>query len=98
MSEVRIIGTIGSRGLKSTDKPLAPKSAFESQIGGNHYKEMAIQPLEYIVKNNLNFVEGNVIKYVTRYKVKGGLEDLRKAKHYLDLLIELEEQKNKDGT
>ena len=66
-------------------------SAFDSQVGGSHYKVMAIQPTEYIVKNGLNFVEGNIIKYVTRYKIKGGLEDLKKAQHYLSILIELEE-------
>lgn len=66
-------------------------SALDTQVGGNHYKTMAIQPTEYIVKNGLNFVEGNIIKYVTRYKIKGGLEDLKKAQHYLSILIELEE-------
>lgn len=65
---------------------------LETQVGGNHYKEMAIQPLEFIVANGLDFCQGNVVKYVTRYKTKGGLEDLKKAKHYLDLLIELEEK------
>ena len=64
-------------------------SAFDTQVGGSHYKNMAIQPLEYIVKNNLNFVEGNVIKYVTRHRFKNGLEDLKKARHYIDMLIEM---------
>lgn len=64
--------------------------AFSTQVGGAHYKDMAIQPTEYIVKNGLNFVEGNVIKYVTRYKKKGGIQDLEKARHYLDILIQLE--------
>ena len=68
-----------------------PTSVFDTQIGGSHYKNMAIQPTEYIVKNGLNFVEGNIVKYVTRYKFKGGLEDLKKAQHYLAILIELEE-------
>lgn len=68
-------------------------SAFDKQIGGSHYKVSKIQPLEYIVSNNLNFVEGNVIKYVTRYKSKGGVEDLKKALHYLEMLIELTEKK-----
>lgn len=57
------------------------------QIGGNHYAKYPIQPTEYIVKNGLGFCEGNVIKYTTRWKDKGGVEDLRKAKHYLDILI-----------
>lgn len=70
-------------------------SHFDSQVGGSHYKDLAIQPLEFIVKNNLDFLQGNVVKYVVRYKVKGGLEDLKKARHYLDLMIELME-KNED--
>lgn len=60
---------------------------YNTQVGGNHYSKYAIQPTEYIIKNNLNFCEGNVVKYVTRYKDKGGVEDLKKARHYLDILI-----------
>lgn len=67
-------------------------SHFDSQVGGSHYKELAIQPLEFIVKNELDFLQGNVVKYVVRYKVKGGLEDLKKARHYLDMMIELMEK------
>lgn len=76
--------------------PEWPKaSAFNDQIGGNHYKDMVVQPLEFIVKNEIPFLEGNVIKYVVRWTRKNGIEDLKKARHYLDLLIEMEEQKNK---
>lgn len=57
------------------------------QHGGSHYK-LPIQPIEYIMKNNLSYAQGNVIKYVTRYRDKNGLEDLKKAKHYIDFLIE----------
>ena len=64
----------------------------ETQIGGSHYSDMAIQPIEFIHKNGLSFIQGNVIKYVCRYKSKGGIEDLNKAKHYIDLLIEFEEE------
>lgn len=63
-------------------------SALDRQFGGSHYKEMAIQPVEFILANKLDFCEGNVVKYVSRWKVKNGIEDLRKARHYLDLLIE----------
>ena len=63
-------------------------SALNHQEGGSHYKKLAIQPFEYIVKNGIGFAEGNVIKYVTRWKDKGGIEDLKKARHFLDLLIE----------
>jgi hypothetical protein len=64
--------------------------ALRRQEGGAHYKDLPIQPVEYIHANKVGYFEGNVIKYVTRWRVKGGLEDLRKARHYLDLLIELE--------
>lgn len=60
------------------------------QIGGHHYKKLSIQPVEYIHANSISYFEGNVIKYVTRWRDKGGLEDLEKARHYLDLLIEFE--------
>ena len=59
------------------------------QIGGNHYKDTAIQPWDFIISNGLGYLEGNIVKYVSRYPKKGGLEDLRKAKHYLDKLIEV---------
>lgn len=64
------------------------------QVDGNHYKGFGIEPMEYIIANDLNFLQGNVIKYMARYKLKGGLTDLRKAEHYLAIIIELEEQKN----
>lgn len=57
------------------------------EVGGDHYKSFPIQPLEYIVKNDLGFIEGCVIKYVTRWRKKNGVEDLRKAKSLLEYLI-----------
>lgn len=65
-------------------------SALDTQEGGSHYKDKTIQPVEYIHANGLGFCEGNVVKYVTRWRDKNGLADLKKAKHYIDLLIELE--------
>jgi hypothetical protein len=65
-------------------------SALDKQVSGNHYKDKAIQPVVYIHANNLGFCAGNVVKYVTRYKDKGGIADLEKAKHYIELLIQLE--------
>ncbi|QII87523.1 DUF3310 domain-containing protein [Bordetella hinzii] len=65
-------------------------SALDKQEGGDHYKKLAIQPIEFIFKNKIGYAEGNVIKYVTRWRDKNGVEDLRKARHYLDLLIEAE--------
>lgn len=64
--------------------------ASDLQEGGNHYKQFVIQPVEFIHKNNIPFIEGNVIKYILRHRDKNGLEDLKKAKHYIDLLIEHE--------
>lgn len=60
------------------------------QIGGNHYKNMAIQPAEYCYRNEIPCMEAGIIKYITRHKFKGGLEDLEKAKHMIDMLIEFE--------
>lgn len=65
-------------------------SATQTQVGGSHYRDMAIQPIEFTLKNGLGFCEGNVIKYVSRHKSKGGRKDLEKAIHYLQLLIEEE--------
>jgi hypothetical protein len=63
---------------------------LKKQIGGEHYTVRAIQPIEYINANRMGFCEGNVIKYVTRYKEKDGKKDLEKAIHYLQLLIQME--------
>lgn len=65
-------------------------SSLDVQVGGGHYKDLKIQPIEYTLANKLGFCEGNIIKYVTRHKSKNGIEDLKKAKHYIDLLLELE--------
>lgn len=67
-------------------------NAKGQQIGGTHYKNMEIQPVEYIHRNNLGFCEGCVIKYVSRWKRKGGIQDLLKAKHFIELLIEMEKE------
>ena len=63
------------------------------QVGGSHYKKYSIQPWDIIDCYNLNFYEGNVLKYLLRYRDKNGVEDLKKAKHYLEKLIELEGDK-----
>ena len=65
-------------------------SANDKQVGGTHYLR-AIQPWDFIAANGIGFFEGNVIKYVTRWRDKAGVDDLKKARHYLDKLIELEE-------
>lgn len=63
--------------------------ANQEQVGGTHYKLQAIQPWDYILANGLGFLEGNIVKYVSRWQRKGGVEDLKKARHYLDKLIEV---------
>ena len=69
---------------------------YKKQVGGNHYKSMAIQPSEFINKNNLPFAEGNAIKYLCRHKQKNQKEDLLKAKHYIDMAIERDYPEKKD--
>jgi hypothetical protein len=64
-------------------------TANDVQVGGSHYKGKSIQPWDYIAANNLGYFEGNIVKYVSRWKDKGGVDDLKKARHYLDKLIEL---------
>ena len=61
---------------------------YDTQVGGNHYQTMKIQPAEFINKNEMKFAEGNAIKYICRHVNKGGLQDLEKAKHYIDMIIE----------
>lgn len=70
-----------------------PASALDAQVSGDHYKKLRIQPIEYIHANSIPFPEGSVIKYVTRWRDKGGIKDLEKAKHFIELLIELESRK-----
>ena len=63
-------------------------SSYDTQVGGDHYKDMTIQPSEFINKNKMQFAEGNAIKYICRHQKKGGKQDLEKAKHYIDMIIE----------
>lgn len=75
---------------RALDHSEPPKKATAVQVGGGHYKSMVIQPVEFCQKNRLPYCEANAIKYLCRHRDKNGLEDLKKAKHYIDLLIELE--------
>ena len=63
--------------------------ADDTQVGGSHYKDKSIQPWDYIIANDLGYLEGNVVKYISRWKNKNGVEDLKKAQHYLSKLIEV---------
>jgi hypothetical protein len=65
-------------------------TALDKQVGGNHYKDLSIQPIEYIHANAMGYMEGNVVKYISRWRKKNGMADLEKAKHYIELLIDLE--------
>ena len=67
-------------------------TALDQQIAGTHYSKLKIQPVQYIHANGLGFCEGSIVKYITRWRDKGGIEDLRKARHFIDLLIELENE------
>lgn len=73
-------------------------SARDRQVGGDHYAKLAIQPMRYSMENGLNALQHTIIKYVTRYKDKGGIEDLHKAAHSVELLIqhELDEARKRD--
>lgn len=65
-------------------------SALDTQVDGDHYKKLAIQPMEYSMNNKLDACQHTIIKYVTRFRDKGGIKDLEKARHVLDMLIEFE--------
>ena len=80
-------------GLPITMEETEAFNALEKQVAGNHYKDLPIQPVEYIHANNLGYCEANVVKYVSRWRKKNGIADLEKAKHYIELLIELETRK-----
>ena len=94
-NEAELIATFNAKlakqlnGISAEDLP-KKESALAVQVSGSHYKEAKIQPIEFIHANNIPFCEANVIKYVFRWKGKNGIKDLEKAKHYIDLLIELE--------
>jgi len=76
--------------MSDSHKRFKQLMALDVQLGGSHYKSQAIQPIQYIHANKLPYIEGNVVKYITRWRDKNGLEDLLKIKHYVDLLIDLE--------
>lgn len=80
----------GKNQLASSSNPLS------EQIGGSHYKTMKIQPIEFIMANDLDFCQGNIVKYTCRYKQKGGVEDLNKVIHYARLLIDNIEKGTKE--
>jgi hypothetical protein len=66
---------------------------LDKQEGGGHYKSLSIQPIEYIQANKLGYIEGNIVKYITRHRDKNGIEDIKKIIHYCELLIDMEYSK-----
>ena len=66
---------------------LVEPSATLKQVGGDHYRTLAIQPVDYITQNKLDWCEGNIVKYITRWKQKGGVDDIKKVIHYAELLL-----------
>lgn len=69
---------------------------LDVQVGGQHYKGMKIQPIEFVAANNLSYMDGCVVKYISRHRNKNGREDIEKIKHYCDLILELEYDETKD--
>ena len=84
------LGELRQTAVPCTVEEAVAARALDYQVGGCHYKEMTIQPVEFIHANGLPYIEGAVIKYMCRWRERGGLEDLRKARHFIDLLIEFE--------
>ena len=76
------------KGIVNSKVKLGDLKTLLKQVGGNHYKKMAIQPAEFINKNKLLFAEGNAIKYICRHSEKGGIQDIDKAIHYLEMVKE----------
>ena len=85
-------GCVSDEGLRTLSEDIDAKP-LDRQVGGDHYKRLKIQPIEYCLHNNLNVAQSKVVKYITRYPFKNGVEDLQKAKHMIDILIEFEESK-----
>jgi hypothetical protein len=76
------------KGIINSKVKLGDLKSLLTQVGGNHYKKMVIQPAEFINKNKLLFAEGNAIKYICRHSEKGGIQDIDKAIHYLEMVKE----------
>lgn len=82
--------TYDPQSFELVQEPVATQKASDTQVAGNHYTKLAIQPMEYSMANKLDACQHTVVKYITRFRDKNGLQDLLKAKHTIDLLIERE--------
>lgn len=76
--------------MKKTESIKKPSSLENTQHGGSHYKGMVIEPAEYCQKNKLNFCESSVVKYISRHSSKGGIEDVKKAIHFCQMVLDFE--------
>jgi len=76
------------KGIVNSKVKLGELKSLLTQVGGDHYKKMVVQPAEFINKNKLLFAEGNAIKYICRHSTKGGIQDIDKAIHYLEMVKE----------
>ena len=81
-------------GLRASLGALLEDNPFGRQVGGDHYKDMAIQPGEYITANKLDWYEGNIVKYISRHRAKGGRQDVEKVIHYAQMLLETYDESN----
>ena len=91
MMDEAIKDTVKEKGFVKTDLKKQALKATLKQVGGSHYKDCKIQPVEFIVGNDLTFLEGNIIKYVTRHRRKGeGRKDIEKVIHYAEMILEME--------
>jgi len=75
----------------TVEEPLL--KAIDMQVGGEHYMNMALQPIEFILHNDMGYIEGRVVEYMARWKAKGGIVDLHKSRHLLDIAIEFYEER-----
>jgi hypothetical protein len=90
MAAVRELDQAIDEAFAKEPQPEIPDSPLNEQVGGGHYKDFVIQPVEFIHANRLGFMEGCIVKYVCRHGAKNGRQDLEKARHFIDMLIELE--------
>ena len=91
MMDEAIKKTVKEKGFKKTDLQKEAMRATLKQVGSSHYKDCKIQPVEFIVGNDLTFLEGNIIKYITRHRRKGeGRKDIEKVIHYAEMILEME--------
>lgn len=86
--KIKMYKKLKEKGIVNSKVKLGDLKSLLTQVGGDHYKKMVVQPAEFINKNKLLFAEGNAIKYICRHSTKGGVQDIDKAIHYLEMVKE----------